>query len=297
MGFGMTHRPLRPLLVACLAAGWALVAPPAGAQDQPNLSPDEQISPRQVQTIPATKPKPKPRAAPTRAVPPANAPAPGDDAATAPRPNPAPSAATATAPAAAPAAAPAGPAARAAPKPTAAGHAVACGGAFAKDSNHLKLMQAYQPNNVDFGEVAGPGGSKLNATILFPKDPKRHLEVLWNNEAARSDTSLIVITGQSIWTGPKGLKLGLTLAALEKLNGKPFKLKGFDSNNRGTVTDWQGGALASLAGGCKVGAFLRPDPKSTPEARGGVVASSEYVSTDASVKAVKPVVAEIIIGY
>jgi hypothetical protein len=293
----MTHRPLRPLLAACVAAvAAALAAPYAVAQDQPSLSPDEQISPRQVQTIPTVKPKP--RAAPTRAVPPASNPTPGDDAATAPRPNPAPSSAAATAPAAAPAtpAAPTAPAARAAPKPAAAGHTVACNGAFAKDSNHLKLMQAFQPTNVDYGEVAGAGGSKLNATILFPKDPKRHLEVLWNNEAARSDISLIVITGQSIWTGPKGLKLGLTLAALEKLNGKPFRLSGFDQPEGSAVTDWQGGALADLPGGCKVGIKLAADRKAAADAL-AAAAGQELTSDDAKVRAVKPTVAEIIFGY
>jgi hypothetical protein len=63
------------------------------------------------------------------------------------------------------------------------------------------------------------------------------------------------------------------------------------------VSDWQGGALGSLTGGCKVGAYLRPDPKAPPEAREQVPASAEFVSSDASVKAVKPTVAEIIIGY
>jgi len=296
MGFGMTHRPLHPLLVACLAAAiWALATPNAAAQNppQPNLSPDEQISPRQVQTVPTTKPKP--RTAPTRAVPPASNPAPGDDAATAPRPNPA----AATGPTAAPAtraAAPAVPATPAAPKPAAVSHAVTCSGVFAKDSNHLKLMQAFQPKNVEYGEVAGAGGSKLNATILFPNDPKRHLEVLWENEAARSTTSLIVITGQSTWTGPKGLKLGLALAALEKLNGKPFRLSGFDQPEGSVVTDWQGGALASLPGDCKVGIKFAPDRKAAADVL-AAAAGKELTSDDAKVRAVKPTVAEIIFGY
>jgi hypothetical protein len=280
-------RALRALGVACLtAAAAALATSLAVAQNQPALSPDEQISPRQVQTVPAVKPKPRP--APARAAPPADNPAPGDAAATAPRPAPPPAAATATAPAAAPAAP--------APKPAAAAHAVACSGAFAKDSSHIKLMQAFQPNNVAYGEVAGAGGTKLNATILFPKDPKRHLEVLWQNEAARSDTSLIVITGQSTWTGPKGLRLGLTLAALEKLNGKAFRLSGFDQPDGSAVLDWQGGALAALPGGCKVGIRLAPDRKA---AAGALAAAGgkEFGSSDAAIRAVKPTVAEIILGY
>ena len=120
--------------------------------------------------------------------------------------------------------------------------------------------------------------------------------MLWDNEAARSTTSLIVITGQSTWTGPKGLRLGLTLAALEKLNGKPFKLSGFDQPEGSAVTDWQGGALASLPGGCKVGIKLAPDKKAAAAAP-AAAAGKEFLSNDAKVRAAKPTVAEIIFGY
>src|SRR5262245_60764503 len=84
---------------------------------------------------------------------------------------------------------------------------IACNGVFAKESSHLKLATRYDSRNVTFTEVDGPEGTKLMASVLFPKDPKRRLEVLWQNEASRSDTHLIVINGQSTWTAPKGLRL------------------------------------------------------------------------------------------
>src|SRR5262245_24765424 len=181
--------------------------------------------------------------------------------------------------------------------PAAPPRAVACGGAFAKDSSHLKLATAYRSENVVFTEVEASEGKKLMASVLFPKDPKRRLEVWWENEASRTGTHLIVINGHSTWTAPKGLKIGLQLAALERLNGKSFKLKGFGDGNVGSVSDWQGGAMESLNGGCKVGVLLRPDPKASPDARSGVPATGEFTSADANVKLVKPTVAEIIIGY
>ncbi|MBK5959796.1 hypothetical protein CCR97_16525, partial [Rhodoplanes elegans] len=188
----------------------------------------------------------------------------------------------------------------AAPKPAAAAasapKAIACAGVFAKGSSHLQLAQTFDAKNVEFGEVDGPEGSKLNATLVYPTDPKRRLEVLWQNEAARSDVSLIVVTGQSGWTAPKGLKLGLPLAQLEKANGKPFKVSGFDQDNGGSVIDWQGGALASLPGGCKVGVRLTPDAKATDAAK-AQASGKEFASTDAALKGVKPVIAEILIGY
>jgi hypothetical protein len=175
--------------------------------------------------------------------------------------------------------------------------AIACSGAFAKDSSHLKLATLYKSENVVFTEVDSGDGKKLMASVLFPTDAKRRLEVWWEDEATRTGTHLIVINGQSTWTAPKGLRLGLQLSALERLNGKPFKLKGFDNDNVGAVSDWQGGALAALTGGCKLGVYLRPDAKALADARSAMSGDAEFASNDAGVRAVKPTVAEIIIGY
>ena len=182
------------------------------------------------------------------------------------------------------------------PSRLAGSRTVACKGAFAKDSSNLKLAMAFDSRNVTFTEVDALG-SKVPASVLFPKDPKRRLEVWWSNPANRSDTYLIVINGQSTWSGPGGMRLGLSLAQLEKLNHKPFKLKGFDKDGVATVSDWDGGALAALPGGCKSGLSLRADPKAAADAVGALPADHEYSSSDPAIRAVKPTVSEVLIGY
>jgi hypothetical protein len=182
------------------------------------------------------------------------------------------------------------------PAPAVAGHTVACSGTFAKDSSHLKLAMTYDSKNITFTDVDA-NGSKVPASVLFPKDPKRRLEVWWANPAARSDTYLIVINGKSDWSAPGGLRLGLNLAQLEKLNHKPFKLKGFDKDGTATVSDWDGGALTSLPGGCKSGVSLRADPKVAADTVAALPADKEYSSADSEMRAVKPAVSEILIGY
>ena len=93
---------------------------------------------------------------------------------------------------------------------------------------------------------------------------------------------------------PKGLRLGLTLEQVEKLNHKPFKLKGFDENGVASVADWDGGELASLPGGCKASASMQVKNKG---AAAELPAKDQYSSDDPAMRALKPTVSEILIGY
>ena len=176
-------------------------------------------------------------------------------------------------------------------------HVVACSGTFAKDSSEDELATAFDSKNVIFADVEANDGRKVPASVLFPNDPKLQLQVWWSNPAAHSDIHLIVIGGQSTWTSPGGMRLGQTLEQVEKLNNKPFKLKGYDKNRIATVSGWDGGALASLPGGCAPGLSLRANPKASAEAIGALPADKEYSSSDPAIRATKPTISEILIGY
>ena len=156
----------------------------------------------------------------------------------------------------------------------------------------LALAMAYDSRNMTFSHESVPGG-EADVTTLFPNDPRRRLEVWWSNPN-RTGTYLIDIAGKSIWTGPRGLRLGLTLEQLEKLNGKPFKMKGFDQDDVASVSSWDGGALASLEGGCKAGVSLHTNSSG---AASELPAKDEYSSNDPALRKVKPTVSEILIGY
>ena len=171
-----------------------------------------------------------------------------------------------------------------------------CRGAFARDSSHIRLAQIFGQDSVAYTEVDGPDNSKIMASVLFPRDPARRLEVLWNNDTSRSGTQVIAINGKSNWAGPRGIKLGAPLAAVEKINGKPFTLGAFGADGS-TAADWQGGALLSLQGGCKIGMRFIADPKAPQDARSQLASATELQSSDANVRAVRPTVAEILIGY
>lgn len=176
-------------------------------------------------------------------------------------------------------------------------HTVACSESFGKDSSHLKLVLGFGFTNVTATDVKAPDGTKVAASVIFPDDPQQRLEVWWRNATSHSGTYLIDIAGQSDWTAPGGLRLGLTLAELEKLNHKSFKLKGFDKNGVATISDWGVGELASLAGGCNSGVSLRADPKVSAKIIGALSPNKEYASSNPQMRAAKPTVSEILIGY
>jgi hypothetical protein len=174
---------------------------------------------------------------------------------------------------------------------------VVCGGVFAKDSNRLKLAAAFQKKNVADSQVDTAIGGKATASVLYGKDPQQRLEIWWSNPASRSDVHLIVINGKSNWSAPGGLRLGLTLAEVEALNGKPFKLVGFNRDGTVAASDWNGGALAAQGGGCKLGISLRADATNSTAAVAALGADHEFPSTDAALRAVNPTVSEILIAY
>ena len=169
---------------------------------------------------------------------------------------------------------------------------VECSGPFAKDSGMLALAMVFNSRNMTFTHEAVPGG-EADVTVLFPNDPKRRLEVWWSNPN-RTGTYLIDIAGKSTWTGPHGLRLGLTLEQLEKINRKPFKMKGFGQDNVASISSWDGGALASIEGGCKAGISMHSNAS---EATAALPAKDEYNSNDPALRTLKPTVSEILIGY
>ena len=76
-----------------------------------------------------------------------------------------------------------------------------------------------------------------------------------------------------------------------------FKLKGFDKDRIATVSDWDGGELATLAGDCNAGLSLRADAKASAEKIGAFSADKEYSSSDPAIRGTRPTITEILIGY
>jgi hypothetical protein len=130
-----------------------------------------------------------------------------------------------------------------------------CTGPFGRDASHAGLVKAFGAANVSHEEVFAGGGTKP-MTVVFPKDPERRLMVRWlDGDGWRGLDSVII---QSPGWSVGGTAVGMPIAEVERLNGRPFRLTDFrGSGHDGEVRDWQGGKLgAGLPGGCRVGAVL-----------------------------------------
>jgi hypothetical protein len=179
----------------------------------------------------------------------------------------------------------------------AAPDALACEGAFAKDTTHAKLVETFGRSNVAFLEIDGDQGVKVKASVIYPDDSRRRIYVVWHDEKLRRHPATIRVDFKSGWHGARGLHVGSELAEVEKINGKAFKMMGFDWELGGRVSNWQGGALAKMPGGCEFRLGFNPWANAPDEARDKVSGEKEFLSSDPNMRASKPTVSEIIISY
>jgi hypothetical protein len=134
---------------------------------------------------------------------------------------------------------------------------LACIGPFAKDTSHARLITEFGERNVTFRDVEGTEGIKQKATVVFDDDPTRRLIIYWDDMKARTKPNKIVIPAPSTWLGPNGIRNGLPVKDLEKINGGAFTIKGFGGIGSGGVSGLKG-KFADVPGGCKLVVHFEP---------------------------------------
>jgi hypothetical protein len=142
-----------------------------------------------------------------------------------------------------------------------------CKGPFGRNASHAALVKVYGAKHVSFGDVNRAEGEGVQATILFANDPKRRIEIEWFDGKKRARPSVITVFGESQWTGPLGLKNGMTIQEIERLAGRPFRINGFQFDVAG-AGHFEGTKLEKLPGGCSFGGHF--------EIEGGLPAGAEY---------------------
>jgi hypothetical protein len=173
--------------------------------------------------------------------------------------------------------------------------AIGCEGAFARDTTHAKLVTAFGAKNVTFKEVDAAEGSKDRATVLFDDDPTRRVLVFWHDERTRTRPSMVSVSAPSLWIGPGGIGNGMKLSDVEKLNGKPFKLAGFDWGGGGFVRELDGKLKPS---GCNLVIRFEPGIANPLPARYAEITGDKTIaSTNKLLRRTRAQVSEWGIGY
>jgi hypothetical protein len=124
------------------------------------------------------------------------------------------------------------------------------------------------------------------AYYVFP-DTDNEMEVIFDGE---NGTAITFTKERSKWKSPFGIKVGDPLDKVVKVNGRPFKINGFEWENGGTVDSWEGGAMAGKGVSVLFKANNTGDPKLYDQVTGG-----KKIKTDQSVLKKLDVVVEKIV--
>lgn len=146
------------------------------------------------------------------------------------------------------------------------------------------IEKAYGKTNLKNMDLPGPEGSSFPGAKLF-EGTERELEIVWDPEKEGEKIVFDVRVLGTAWKIENGLKAGMTIEDVEKINGKPFKIAGF-SWDYGGYGNFEGGKLEG-----KVSLRFNPSTDDIPDYLQG---DKELLSTDKKLRAVKPVVEEMI---
>jgi hypothetical protein len=151
----------------------------------------------------------------------------------------------------------------------------------------------------------GPDTSDLPepATVAYGNDPSGALAVTWNKERASTiHVCFATHMGPCKWRTASGIRIGLPLRELEKLNGKSFQLAGYGSDGQVIVTSWRNGSLEEDPAACghlevrlspAAGLEDRPLSKQQLNLMKQVVVGKPYSSGNLSIVELNPVVSAL----
>lgn len=125
--------------------------------------------------------------------------------------------------------------------------AVTCDGVFGPKSSDVLVRDTFGADNVETGTVYGVEGMELMATTVYPDDPERAMQFSWWDEEKLEYLSSLELAPRQ--ETPTGVKIGMSVAEVEAINGAPFTIGGFWWDYGGGAV-FEKGALANPETGC-----------------------------------------------
>lgn len=131
-----------------------------------------------------------------------------------------------------------------------------CTGVFGPDSSEALLKQTYGAENVVTGQVPGAYDQQMLATTVFPNDPDKSMQFVWWDEDTRE--GLLSVDLPPSIDGPGGVHIGMPVAEVLDINGKPFTMSGFWWDYGGYDKIEQGALAYHDGSGCYLSLHFAP---------------------------------------
>lgn len=103
--------------------------------------------------------------------------------------------------------------------------ALTCDGVYGPKSSDALVRETFGDENVETGMVYGVEGVEYKATTVYPNDPERAMRFSWFDEDKLEYLSSVELSPSQ--ETPTGVKIGMSVAEVEAINGAPFTLGGF----------------------------------------------------------------------
>lgn len=129
------------------------------------------------------------------------------------------------------------------------GRVVECEKLFPSDLSAADLERQFGVGNVVNADVYLGEGHYEAGAVLFPTSPQDRVEIRWyDREGRRFPLSVGIGDQESVWRTAEGIRMGTDLLTVERLNGKPFRLRGYGADGSGRTMSWQSGRLEKETG-------------------------------------------------
>jgi hypothetical protein len=145
--------------------------------------------------------------------------------------------------------------------------------------------------------IADLDGEQAPGLLLYPEDPKLHLEISWFGDVIRTKPKgLRLVEKNSKWT-VFGLRVGMTLEEVAAANGGSLELWGFeqlgDGGRKAAFGDFRPG---KLEGGCKVTVVFMAAEENTviPEPLYGL---QHIASDNPELLKLKPILTDLLLSW
>ena len=178
------------------------------------------------------------------------------------------------------------------PGPAALADTLDCNGPVLPGDSAKTLLKRLG-KDAAIADIGAAEGETTKGVVLFGKDPKRRLEVNFDDEAMSHVTGALARDGATGWES-FGLHVGSSLAEVEAANGGPVGVNGFGWDYGGYV-DFRKGKFASTKEVCRLS--IRLTAREGVDVPAALAGEQKLVSTNAKLKAFAPVVAELGLSF